>query len=117
MEQDIQSIFNRIQETKKKMKDIKVMLRDALDSNGEYQEMMEKSKVLRENKKRVETAIKEGFSSEMQKLDDLKIDIESDTEMLNDMALTKMMKGETFELSDEYKNNYEPIFSVKFKKQ
>jgi hypothetical protein len=61
MEQDIQSIFNRIQETKKKMKDIKVMLRDALDSNGEYQEMMEKSKVLRENKKRVETAIKEGF--------------------------------------------------------
>ena len=117
MEQDIQSIFNRIQETRKKMKDIKAMFKDALDGNGEYQELVDKMKALRENKKRVETAIKEGFSSEMQKLDDLKIDIESDTEMLNDMALTKMMKGETFELSDEYKNNYEPVFSVKFKKQ
>ncbi len=117
MEHDIQSIFNRIQESKKKQKDIKVMFKDALDGNGEYQEIQDKMKVIRENKKRIETSIKEGFSSEMQKLDDLKIDIESDTEMLNDMALTKMMKGETFELSDEYKNNYEPIFSVKFKKQ
>lgn len=117
MEQDMQSIFNRIQETKKKMKDIKAMYKDALDSNGEYQELTDKMKALRENKKRVETAIKEGFSGEMQKLDDLKIDVESDIEMLNDMALTKMMKGETFELSDEYKNNYEPVFFVKFKKQ
>ncbi len=117
MEQDIQGIFERIQKTKKEMKDIKVMFRDALDSNGEYQELQEKLKTIRENKKRVETAVKEGFSSEMQKLDDLKIDLESDMEMLNDMALTKMMKGETVELSDEYKNTYEPIFSVKFKKQ
>ena len=117
MEQDIQSIFNRIQESKKKQKDIKAMFKDALDGNGEYQEIQDKLKTIRENKKRIETSIKEGFSSEMQKLDDLKIDIESDTEMLNDMALTKMMKGETFELSDEYKNNYEPVFSVKFKKQ
>lgn len=117
MEQDIQGIFDRIQKTKKEMKDIKVMFRDALAGNGEYQELTDKMKTLRENKKRVETAVKESFASEMQKLDDLKIDIESDTEMLNDIALTKMMKGETFELSDEYKNNYEPIFSVKFKKQ
>ena len=55
------------------MKDIKVMLRDALDSNGEYQELMEKMKSLRENKKRVETAIKEGFSSEMQNIQDVRV--------------------------------------------
>ena len=69
-------------------------------------------KTLRENKKRVETAVKEGFSGEMQKLDDLKIDLESDMEILNDMALTKMMKGETFQLSDEYKNTYEAVLKA-----
>ena len=116
MEQDIQSIFNRIQESKKKMKEFKVMYRDALESNGEYKEIQDKMKTMRENKKRIETAIKEGFSGEMQKLDDLKIDVESDMELLNDMALTKVIKGEAIELSDEYKNNYEPVFSVKFKK-
>ncbi len=114
--EDIQAIFNRIQETKKKQKDLKVIFKDALASNGEYQELQDKMKTMRENRKRIETSVKESFADEMKKLDDLKIDIESDVEMLNDMALTKMMKGETVELSDEYKNNYEPIFTVKFKK-
>lgn len=117
MEQDIQAIFNRIQESRKKAKEIKQQVKDALESNGEYQDLQDKMKTLRENMKRVKTAVEESFSSEMQKLDDLKIDMESDMEMLNDMALTKMMKGETFEISDEYKNIYEPIFAVKFKKQ
>jgi len=114
--QDIQSIFNRIQEAKKKQKDLKSMYKDALDSHSEYQEVQEKLKSLKETKKRVETALKEQFSSEIQQIEDLKIDIESDMEMINDMALTKVIKGETIELSDEYNNSYEPIFSVKFKK-
>lgn len=114
--QDIQSIFNRIQEAKKKQKDLKSMYKDALDSNTEYQEVQEKLKSLKETKKRVETALKEQFASEIQQIEDLKIDIESDAEMINDMALTKVIKGETIEISDEYNNNYEPVFSVKFKK-
>jgi len=30
--------------------------------------------------------------------------------------MTKLMKGETVEVKDEYDNTYEPIFSVRFKK-
>ena len=114
--QNIQEIFNRIQVNKKKQKDIRTAYKDALASSLEYQELTEKLKTMREKKKQIEQTTKEQFSSEFIKLDDLKIDIESDQEMLNDIALSKVMKGESIAITDEYDNEYEPLFSVKFKK-
>lgn len=114
--QDVQEIFNRIRETKKKQKDIKTSYRDALLASQEYQEITEKMKTLRERKKQLETTIKVDFSSEFTKLDDMKVDLESDNVLLSDAAMTKLMKGETVEVKDEYDNKYEPQFSVKFKK-
>jgi DNA polymerase III delta prime subunit len=114
--QDIQQIFNRIQEAKKKQKDIRKMYKDALDGVTEFQEIQEKMKSLREKKKRIETTIKEQFSSEITKLEDLKIDLESDAQLLADIALAKVSKGELIEIKDQDENEYEPIFNVKFKK-
>ena len=114
--QNIQEIFNRIQITKKKQKDIRTAYKDALSTSLEYQELTEKLRTTREKKKQIEQTTREQFSSEFIKLEDLKIDIESDQEMLNDIALNKVMKGETIEIRDEYDNEYEPLFSVKFRK-
>lgn len=114
--QDIQEIFNRIQEIKKKQKDIRSAYKDALAASGEYVEIAEKIKTLRDRKKQIEATVKEDFSGEFTKLEDFKIDLESDMTMLSDAALTKLMKGETVEVKDEYDNSYEPVFSVKFKK-
>ena len=114
--QDLQEIFNRIQEIKKKSKDIRAAYKDALASSGEYKEIDEKIKALRMRKKQIETSIKNDFSSEFTKLEDFKVDLESDNTMLADAALTKLMKGETVQVVDEYNNTYEPAFSVKFKK-
>jgi len=113
---DIQEIFIRIQTTKKKQKDIKSSYRDALAASGEYKEISEKIKVLRERKKQIEMAIKADFQSEFTKLDDFKIDLESDNAILADAALSKIMKGETVEVKDEYENKYEPVWAIKFKK-
>lgn len=114
--QDIQEIFNRIQEIKKKQKDIRSSYKEALASSQEYVELTDKLKIMREKKKQIENMIKSDFSSEFTKLDDLKIDLESDMEMLSDIVITKTMKGESVEIKDEYDNNYEPIFTVRFKK-
>ena len=114
--QDIQEIFNRIQEIKKKSKDIRSAYKDALAASGEYKEIDEKIKTLRERKKQIEKSVKSDFSGEFTKLEDFKVDLESDNTMLSDAALTKLMKGETVEVVDEYDNKYEPEFSVKFKK-
>ena len=113
---DVQEVYNRIQETKKKQKDIREALRDAMSTSAEYQEILEKIKALRVKKQQTEAAIRADFSGEMEKMEEYALDLKSDSMLLSDAAMTKLMKGETVELTDEYDNKYEPIFSVKFKK-
>lgn len=114
---DIQEVFNRMQENKKKQKDIRSAYKSALESSGEYQEINEKIKTLRERKKQIENTTKESFASELTQLDDLKIDFDSDALVLTDMAMTTYVKGDTIQVVDEYNNKYEPVFRVNFKKE
>ena len=114
--QQLQEIFNRIQEAKKKQKDLRETYKDALAASTEYQEIIDKMKTSRERKKQIETTIRTEYSSELTKLDDLDIDIKSDMEMLTDIAITQLAKGEEITVKDEYDNTYEPVFKVNFKK-
>lgn len=114
--QDIQDIFNRIQVKKGESKDLKTVLKDALDNSFEYQKLVEEINVLRRKKKELEGSIKDDLTSEMTRLEEIKMDIKSDQELMRDVALTRMMRGETVQVIDEYKGVYQPIFSVKFKK-
>lgn len=114
--QNIQEVFLRIQENKKKLKDLKSSYKEALESAVGYKDVVDQLKVLREKKKQIETMVKQDFSSEFTQMEDLQIDIQSDQEMLSDIALSQVMKGETVSVKDQYENDYEPIFAVKFKK-
>ena len=113
---DIQEVFVRIEEAKKQQKEIRKMLSDALDNTSGYKEIVDELKQLREKKKQIETVVREGMAGDIMKMEDLKIDIESDQEVLTDIAVTKLMKGESISVNDQYDNEYEPIFVVKFKK-
>lgn len=113
---DIQEVYNRMQEVRKKQKDIRAALKDAMATSAEYQEILEKIKTLRAKKQQIEAAIRSGFTSELEKMEEYALDIRSDNILLSDAAMTKLMKGETVAITDEYDNKYEPIFSVKFKK-
>ena len=114
--QPVQEIYARVQKAKKKQKDLRSSFNNALKTSMEYTEAQEKIKTLREKKKQIETAIKDQFAGELTQIEDLKIDIASDMEMLSDAAMTQMMKGETVAVEDEYGNQYEPVFKVTFKK-
>lgn len=114
--QNLQEVFIRIQEAKKAQKDIRDMYKDALANTPGYQDIVDEMKTLREKKKSIETSVRESMSAEWTKMDDLKIDIESDQELLSDIAMTKLMKGETVTVIDQYENEYEPAFKVTFKK-
>ena len=113
---DIQSIFSRIEENKAKMKDLKTMIKDAMSNSLAYQEAVEEAKVAAEKRKSVKKGVEAGLTDVLMQLDDLKIDIESDQELLSDAAMTKLMKGESVGVTDKYDNDYEPNFTVKFKK-
>ena len=113
---NLQEVFDRIQKSKQEQKEIKSMYRDALANSKVYQTTVEDLKTLKEKKKKIEDQIKEDFRSEFDKLDTLKADIENDNMLLSDAAITKLMKGETVEVTDNKDNKYEPLFSVRFKR-
>ncbi|MBP7992173.1 MAG: hypothetical protein KAZ30_00795 [Candidatus Magasanikbacteria bacterium] len=116
MSQNLQEIFARVEKAKSRQKEIKTIYRDALASTPEYEEINDKLKALRERKKQIENTIKENFGSEITELEDLKVDIDSDMEMMSDLALTQLIKGETIALKDEHETEYEPVFAVRFRK-
>lgn len=113
---NIQEIFNNIQKAKKEQKEIKNMYRDALANSSGYQSALEELKALREKKKKIEEGLRDDFRAEFDKLEVLKADIDNDTMLLSDAALSEYVKGRPVEIVDEYENKYEPIFKVQFKK-
>ena len=111
-----QEVYNRIQETKTKIKDIKTFLLEQYRDNGEYVEIEEKMKTLREDKKRIVMAVDGRNPGEATMLEDLKIDFSTDKEMLTDIILSQVTKGNMIELQDEFKQDVLPFFSVVLKK-
>ncbi len=112
----LQEVFNRIAKSKKSKKDIMDQYRDALDNNAEYNKIKEKIKRLRDEKKSIEMMVQAQMGNAWTALENLKEDIQSDTELLSDIAVTQLMEGESLEVKDDNENEYEPQFTVRFKK-
>ena len=117
MATQLQMIFNRTIETKKEIKTLKAMYKDALQNSKLYREIEEDLKVLKLRKKKIEDNVAEDFRKEFEKLETLKADLDNDNLLISDHALQKMIKGESIEIIDQYGNKYEPIFTTKFKKR
>jgi len=113
---NLQEVWGRLQKTKQKQKEIRTSYKDALASSADYVKVVEDLKTLREKKKQIEIGIRRDFSSEFNQLETLRADAETDQELLSDIALNTFVKGETVKITDEFNNNYEPVFVVKFKK-
>jgi chromosome segregation ATPase len=113
---DIQTVFNEIREAKKEMKELRAQYKDALAQTDKYPEAVEKAKELREEKKRIETKVQQQLGRAYEKLEDLKSEVAAKEELLNDIAMTTLMDGKTVEVVDEFKNRYEPVYVVRFKK-
>jgi Tfp pilus assembly protein PilO len=113
---NLQEVFNQLQTIKGEQRTLRSAYREALAASAELTEASEQIKNLREKKIKIEQTIKEQFSSELDKLDQLKIDLEAQNTMLADIALSQLMSGQTVEVVDLNNNVYEPIFNVRFKK-
>jgi hypothetical protein len=114
--QNIQDVWVRIQETKKQQKNIRQIYKDTLESSAEHKELGEKIKTLAARKKQIESEAKAELGSEYEKLNALKKEIQLDSELLSDIAVSNLMKGETVKITDGENNEYEPVFNVRFKK-
>ncbi len=113
---DIQDVFKRINEQKKERKKVADIYKQALANSKAYQDSREVYEQARTKKIQVETAIRAECRSEIEQMEKIQQNMESDKILLSDMALTSLMKGQPIELKDEYDTAYEPIFKVNFKK-
>lgn len=113
---ELQEIFNRVKTKKHEKKQINESLRDALANSKPYQDMVEEFNRLKDKKKSLESEIKREFENDLAKIEQIKTDIQTDIQLMSDLALNSLMKGETVEVTDEFDVKYEPLFTVKFKK-
>ncbi len=109
-------VYRRLQTSRKKQKELRDMYKDALTHSKSYQEVKDELEKLLEKKRRIETAVKADFVQEQAEIDKLALGMTNDKQLLTDLALTQLMKGQTVEITED-EISYEPIFNVKFKRK
>jgi hypothetical protein len=113
----VQEIFDRLQEKRRQVSLVRAKYKEELASSGEYQRITEEMAKLREKKKKYELATKQQAGATFSRIDDLALTIKQDAQMLSDVALTSVMKGDRIEVKDKERQiEYEPVFSVRFRK-
>lgn len=112
----LQEIYNRIKASKEEKRKVNVIFKDVLAQSKPYQDVLEELKDLKVKKLRIETEIRADFSKEMEKLEQLTLEVKNDEMVLTDVALTMLMKGQSLELTDDNDQKYEPVFKISFKK-
>jgi hypothetical protein len=105
-----------MEENKKILKDLNKQVKEHYESDAEYERLMQQSKEINEKKKLRRNILNEDITDLLTQRDDVKIDLASDKELLTDVLLTGLAKGENLKLVDEYKQEMFPLFSVKFEK-
>lgn len=113
---NLQEVHDRLRAKKREKSEIQKAFKDELANNPRYQQVAEQLKTLKEEKKSIENQAWASASADAQKLDLLTLDIQSDREMLSDIALNMYTKGETVEIVDAQNVRWVPKFSVAFKK-
>ncbi len=114
--QDIQSLFSRSKEISEEQRTIRKEYKDLLSHDTEYTRLTKEMKAMREQKKLVETHAQEQMGTRYQRFEELRDELIDLKQMISDIAMTTLMKGESIEVSDEYDTLYEPQFAVSFKK-
>lgn len=113
---ELHEIHAKIRDARKEKKKISDVFRDMLAQSKPYQDALEELNTLKAKKHQIETELKNEFQKELEEIEKIGQEMKANAELLSDMALTKMMKGETVEITDENDVKYQPIFRVSFKK-
>lgn len=113
--QSHEEIYNRLKVKKAERRDLKESVRNELEQNKRYQEILDQMAELRTEKKAIENDVM-NQAIDRGKLDELAVDIKTDTELLSDVVLNKILANEACEIVDEMNVTWVPLFSVKFKK-
>lgn len=113
---NLEEVYTRLNQNKKKLSDLRKMMKDELTHYARYGELKDEISALREEMKSIENEVKSNSKAEIDQIDELKEDVKTDTELLADIALNMYINNQTVEITDEFNNTWYPQFKVQFKK-
>lgn len=111
----IQMSFNDLLEVKRKIKEINTEYKDNLTQTKEYQIICEKINRLKEEKKQIEFVTQSDMGSRYAELEELKAEKKGLQQMITDMSINNLVKGEYEEITDENGKVYNPDYNVDYK--
>src|SRR3989339_91518 len=111
----LQELHQRLQEKKAQRKDIKQSFQDQLRNSKRYMDIIEEMEKLRSEKKAIENEIL-NRDVDVEKLEELTVDIKTDVILLADVALNMYISNQSVEIVDEQNARWVPLFTVRFKK-
>jgi hypothetical protein len=111
----IQEVFSRLSERRRQVGVIRRKMKEELSASADYMRIREDLDRLRAKKKQYELSVIQQAGANFARADELALAIRQDAQMLSDIALTTIMKGEAIAVKDE-QYEYEPVFSVRFRK-
>jgi hypothetical protein len=114
--QEMQEVFDRIQEFKQTRKEIGKEYRDALAQNNGYLEVKDELKKLREKKKLMESSVQGEMGTRYETFERAQKEIADLEQMLTDIAMTTLMEGKSINLKDKNNVEYEPSYKISFKR-
>lgn len=114
---DIQEIFSRVQENQREVRDINRIKKDMLSSAAEYSDVVDELETLRARKKQIEEGIASQMSDKVERAERLKHEITDDRQLMADLALKNLISGQAVRVKGSSDEEYEPLFSVRFRKK
>ena len=112
----LQEIHTELTNLKRRRKEITDAFKDELAQHERHKVLLEELSALKTERKGIEITIREASPKEAQELEDLKTEIQSQGELLSDLAMNLIMAEESCELVDDKMNRYTPVLVVRFKR-
>ncbi len=114
--QNIKEILMRIGEAKQKRREIRKRISEEFAQNSAHVKTSEELVALRGKKQQIETEIMQTMPMEQEQLEKLTASIDDDSQILSDLALSMLMKGESIAIEGD-EMRWEPRISVRFERQ
>ncbi len=112
---DLKTTLNKLKELKAKRAELAKILKVEKDQLYTTTDIPRLEETLRVQRKLAKEILEEENRHLIEQMEDLKIDIETEKELLSDIALSMLMKGEPVSVETE-DGQYEPSFTVNFKR-
>jgi hypothetical protein len=112
----LQLVFSKTDEKKNDLAVLKHQLNDEIKALAEYQKILDEEAALKLKKQQIILSVKQNNREMIDKMDSLKIDLDSNKQMLSDVALSDFIAGKDIRVTDRNGFIMEPIFTVKYRK-